>query len=118
LRPLWEKADSASGSILKPDRETTVLISLACRHWRHDDPVADHYVADKARRAPVSRTDGSSGIRLTGWLTLKLEGCEKAKVALATRAGPLTLMQADQDVASISGSLGYERFRLRTGDLG
>jgi hypothetical protein len=29
----------------------------------------------------------SAGIRLTGWLTLKLEGCEKAKVALAMRAG-------------------------------
>jgi hypothetical protein len=25
---------------------------------------------------------------LTGWLTLKWEGCEKSKVALATRSGP------------------------------
>jgi hypothetical protein len=48
IAPPLGKADPASGSILKPDRETTVLISLTCRHWRHDDPVADHYVADKA----------------------------------------------------------------------
>jgi hypothetical protein len=48
-------------------------------------------VAISTGQGPVwaSLTRKRSAEWLTGWLTLKLEGCEKAKVVLAARPGPL-----------------------------